>query len=137
MDGSCPDQVDGLSIRCEQAGSGAVVRVIMAGTLDISGVETLAACADRLCAGPARSVRIDLAGLRALDEPGARNLVVACNCLRLHGCVVTVTGIGRDIEAVLGSLGLDLSAVGHRAGTRTGSSAPPPSPGSAAAVKTS
>ena len=51
MDDSCPDQGDSLTIRSEQAGSGAVVRVIMAGILDISGVEALAACADRLCVG--------------------------------------------------------------------------------------
>ena len=59
--------------------------VALSGELAIEHVEELAACADQVCGLPARNVRLELSGLMAVDEPGARTLAAACQCLRLHG----------------------------------------------------
>ena len=102
--------------------------VALSGELAIDHVEELAACADRLCGLPARNVRLELSGLIAVDEPGARTLAAACHCLRLHGRRVSVRGIRREVSLVLDQLGLVLDEKygqrGRRRPEKVGASEP-------------
>jgi anti-anti-sigma regulatory factor len=82
--------------------------VALSGELALAHVEELAACADQVCGLPARNVRLDLTGLTAVDQPGARTLAAACQCLRLNGRRVSVRGVRREVSVVLGELGLIL-----------------------------
>jgi anti-anti-sigma regulatory factor len=86
--------------------------VALSGELGITHVEELAACADQVCGLPVRTVRVELSGLAAVDEPGARTLAVACQCLRRSGHRVDVRGIRPAVSRVLDRLGLTLDAGG-------------------------
>jgi anti-anti-sigma regulatory factor len=86
--------------------------VALSGELGIAHVEELAACADQVCGLPVRTVRVELSGLAAVDEPGARTLAVACQCLRRSGHRVDVRGIRPTVSRVLDRLGLTLDAGG-------------------------
>jgi anti-anti-sigma regulatory factor len=90
--------------------------VALSGELAIEHVEELAACADQVCGLPARNVRLELSGLMAVDEPGARTLAAACQCLRLHGRRVCVRGVRREVSLVLDQLGLVLDETDGRDG---------------------
>jgi anti-anti-sigma regulatory factor len=82
--------------------------VTLGGELGIAHVEELAACADRVCGTAVRNVRLELGGLAAVDEPGARTLAAACQCLRLNGRRVQVRGLRPEVSLVLAQLGLTL-----------------------------
>jgi anti-anti-sigma regulatory factor len=84
--------------------------VALSGELGIAHVEEVAACADQVCGLPVRTVRLELSGLAAVDEPGARTLAVACQCLRRSGHRVEVRGVGPAVRRVLDRLGLALDA---------------------------
>jgi anti-anti-sigma regulatory factor len=86
--------------------------VALSGELGIAHVEKLAACADQVCGLPVRTVRVELSGLAAVDEPGARTLAVACQCLRRSGHRVDVRGIRPAVSRVLDRLSLTLDAGG-------------------------
>ena len=92
----------------QQAAGPRAVLVSLTGALRIAHVEELAACADQVCGLPVRTVRLELSGLVAMDEPGARTLAAACHCLRLNGRRVDVSGVRREISLVLDQLGLIL-----------------------------
>ena len=68
--------------------------VTLSGELGIEHVEELAACADQVCGLPVRNVRLELSGLTAVDEPGARTLAAACHCLRLTAAGCPCAGSG-------------------------------------------
>jgi anti-anti-sigma regulatory factor len=101
----CTDRAFTLSLR--PAGRETLL-VALSGELAIEHVEELAACADQVCGLPARNIRLELSGLTGVDEPGARTLAAACQCLRLHGRRVSVRGIRREVGLVLDQLGLVL-----------------------------
>ena len=101
----CTDRAFTLSL--QRAGRETIL-VALSGELAIEHVEELAACADQVCGLPARNVRLELSGLTGVDEPGARTLAAACQCLRLHGRRVSVRGIRREVSLVLDQLGLVL-----------------------------
>jgi anti-anti-sigma regulatory factor len=92
--------------------------VALSGELAIEHVEELAACADQVCGLPVRNVRLELSGLMAVDEPGARTLAAACRCLRLHGRQVYVRGVRREVSLVLDQLGLVLDESDGQSGRR-------------------
>jgi anti-anti-sigma regulatory factor len=96
-----------FTLSLQRAGQETLV-VALSGELALAHVEELAACADQVCGLPVRNVRLDLSGLLAVDQPGARTLAAACQCLRLHGLRVSVRGIRREVSLVLDQLGLVL-----------------------------
>jgi anti-anti-sigma regulatory factor len=88
--------------------------IALSGELRIAHVEELAECADQVCGLPVRTVRLELSGLMAVDEPGARTLAAACQCLRLHGRQVYVRGVRPEVSRVLDRLGLVLDEGGRQ-----------------------
>jgi anti-anti-sigma regulatory factor len=105
-----------LAVRQQRIGNSVVVT--LTGSLDLDGVEELAACADRICRSPVRSVAFDVTGIAAADDAGVRTLVAACRCLSSHGVVADVRGIGGQFRQVLGRLGLSLPEAPDRSGRR-------------------
>ena len=104
-----PDQEFALTLTLSQPPADPrAVLVSLTGALGIAHVEELAACADRVCALPVRNVRLELSGMVAVDEPGARTLAAACQCLRLNGRRVDVCGVRPEVSRVLDQLGLVL-----------------------------
>jgi anti-anti-sigma regulatory factor len=95
-----------LDVRQQHIGNRVVVT--LTGSLDLDGVEDLAACADRICRSKARAASFDVTGVVAADDAGVRTLAAACRCLSLHGVVAEVRGIGGQFRQVLGQLGLTL-----------------------------
>jgi anti-anti-sigma regulatory factor len=95
-----------LAVRQQRNGNQMVVT--LTGSLDLDGVEELAACADRICRSAVRAVAFDVTGIAATDDAGVRTLAAACSCLSSHGVVVHVRGIGGQLRQVLGRLGLTL-----------------------------
>jgi anti-anti-sigma regulatory factor len=87
--------------------------IVLSGELRIDHVEELAECADQVCGLPVRTVRLELSGLMAVDEAGARTLAAACQCLRLHGRRVYVRGTRREVSRVLDQLSLVLDEGGR------------------------
>jgi anti-anti-sigma regulatory factor len=115
----CCDDGQPANFRAEyDLGRSGCIGVRLAGRLDLSAVDVLAACADRLCTMPASMIRLDLRGLTAVDGAGARTLAAACHCLRLHHRQVVVAGLRAPVQAVLAALGVELDAPVH--GTRPG-----------------
>ena len=96
----------GLAVRQQRIGNRVVVT--LTGSLDLDGVEELAACADRLCRSTVRAVSFDVTGVAAADDAGARTLAAACRCLSSHGVAAEVRGAGGQFRQVLGRLGLAL-----------------------------
>jgi len=95
-----------LAVRQQRVGNRVVVT--LTGSLDLDGVEELAACADRICRSTVRAVAFDVTEIAAADDAGVRTLVAACRCLNSHGVVADVRGIGGQFRQVLGRLGLSL-----------------------------
>lgn len=102
--------------------------VVLSGELRIDHVEELAKCADQVCGLPVRTVRLELSGLMAVDEAGARTLAAACQCLRLHGRRVYVRGVRREVSRVLDELGLVLDEGGRRRPEPVGATEPDAQP---------
>src|SRR5215475_12084742 len=115
----------GLAVRQQHIGNHVVVT--LTGSLDLDGVEDLAACADRICRSTVKAVFLDVAGVAAADDAGVRTLAAACRCLSLHGVVAEVRGIGGQLRQVLGQLGLTLPEGPARAarGAAAGPARPP------------
>ncbi len=105
-----------LSVRQQHIGNRVVVT--LTGSLDLDGVEDLAACADRICRSKARAVSFDVTGVAAADDAGVRTLAAACRCLSLHGVVAEVRGVGSQFRHVLGRLGLTLPEAPARSARR-------------------
>jgi anti-anti-sigma regulatory factor len=97
---------DGLAVRQQHIGNRVVVT--LTGSLDLDGVEELAACADRICRSRARTASFDVTGVAAADDAGVRTLEAACRCLSLHGVVAEVRGISGQFRQALSRLGLTL-----------------------------
>ena len=95
-----------LAVRQQRNGNRMVVT--LTGSLDLDGVEELAACADRICRSTVRAVAFDVTGIATTDDAGVRTLAAACRCLSSHGVVAHVRGIGGQLRQVLGRLGLSL-----------------------------
>src|SRR5262245_34171137 len=95
-----------LAIRQQQLGSRVVVT--LTGSLDLDGVEDLAACADQICRSTVRAVSLDVTAIAAADDAGVRTLAAACRCLSLHGVEAEVYGIGDQLCQALARLGLTL-----------------------------
>jgi anti-anti-sigma regulatory factor len=96
----------GLALRQQHIGDRVVVT--LTGSLDLDGVEELAACADRICRSRVRAACFDVTGVAAADDAGVRTLEAACRCLSLHGVAAEVLGIGGQFRQVLSRLGLTL-----------------------------
>lgn len=105
-----------LAVRQHHIGNREVVT--LTGSLDLDGVEELAACADRICRSAARAVSFDVTGIAAADDAGVRTLAAACRCLSAHGIVAEVRGIGGQFRHVLGRLGLTLPEAPVRSARR-------------------
>jgi anti-anti-sigma regulatory factor len=103
-----------FTVRQHPDGRGTLV-VSLTGRLRITDVEALADCADRICGQPVPRVRIELGGLAAVDDAGARTLAAACHCLRLHGRRVDVRGVRYEVRRALDRLGLTLAEPGASA----------------------
>jgi len=101
---SVPD--GGLVVRQQHIDNRVVVT--LTGSLDLDGVEELAACADRICRGTVRAATFDVSGVAAADDAGVRTLAAACACLSSHRVVAEVRGVGGQFRQVLGRLGLTL-----------------------------
>lgn len=97
---------NGLAVRQQRIGNRVVVT--LTGSLDLDGVEELAACADRICRSTVRAASFDVTGVAAADDAGVRTLAAACRCLSWHGVVAEVRGVGGQFRHVLGRLGLSL-----------------------------
>jgi len=111
-------RVDAARLVVSEQPAGDGVRLSLAGELRIADVELLADCADRLCGMPVRSIRVELSGLRAADEAGARTLAMACHCLSLHGRRVEVRGLRDELRRSLARLGLTLPEPGSEPARR-------------------
>jgi len=96
----------GLVVRQQHIGNKVVVT--LTGSLDLDGVEELAACADRICRSTIRAVSFDVTGVGAADDAGVRTLAAACRCLSSHGVAAEVRGAGGQFRQVVGRLGLTL-----------------------------
>jgi anti-anti-sigma regulatory factor len=118
--GQEPSGQPGSDLAVRQQDIGSRVVVTLTGSLDLDGVEELAACADRICRGTARSVSFDVTGVAAADDAGVRTLAAACRCLSLHGVVAEVRGIGGQFRQVLARLGLTLPEAPVRSARRAG-----------------
>jgi anti-anti-sigma regulatory factor len=105
-----------LAVRQQDVGNRVVVT--LTGSLDLDGVEELAACADRICRGKVRAVSFDVAGIVAADDAGVRTLAAACRCLSSHGVVAEVRGVGGAFRPVLNRLGLTLPEAPDRSAVR-------------------
>jgi anti-anti-sigma regulatory factor len=103
-----PSRHPGSELAVRQQHIGNRVVVTLTGSLDLDGVEELAACADRICRTTAQAVSFDVAGVAAADDAGVRTLAAACHCLSSHGVVAEVRGVGGQFRQVLGRLGLSL-----------------------------
>ena len=106
----------GLALRQQHTGNRVVVT--LTGRLDLDGVEELAACADRICRGTARTVFFDVTGVTGADDAGVRTLAAACRCVSSHGVAAEVGGAGDQLLQVLGRLGLTLPEAPARSGRR-------------------
>jgi anti-anti-sigma regulatory factor len=110
----------GMSFSLSQLpGPGGVLRVMLTGALGIADVEIVADWADRVCGMPARDIRLELAGLLAVDDAGARTLAAACHCLRLNNRGVQTLGTRPDVAEVLDRLGLALDGRDRQRPART------------------
>lgn len=105
-----------LDVRQQRIGNRVVVTLI--GSLDLDGVEELAACADRICRSTAEAASFDVAGVAAADDAGVRTLAAAFRCLSSHGVVAEIRGIGGQLRQVLGRLGLTLPEAPDRSAVR-------------------
>jgi anti-anti-sigma regulatory factor len=103
-----PSRHAGSDLDVRQQRIGDRVVVTLTGSLDLDGVEELAACADRICRTKVRAVSFEVTGIAAADDAGVRTLAAACRCLSSHGVVADVRGIGVQFRQVLGRLGLTL-----------------------------
>jgi anti-anti-sigma regulatory factor len=115
-----PSRYPGSDLAVRQQRIGSQVVVTLTGSLDLDGVEELAACADRICRSPVRAVAFDVTGVAVADDAGVRTLVAACRCLSSHGVVAHVRGIGGQFRQVLGRLGLSLPEAPDRSARRAG-----------------
>lgn len=106
----------GLAVRQEHIGNRVVVT--LTGSLDLDGVEELAACADRICRSTVRAVSFDVTGVSVVDDAGVRTLAAACGCLTSHGVVVGVSGTSGQVRQVLSRLGLSLPEAPDRSAQR-------------------
>jgi anti-anti-sigma regulatory factor len=113
-----PSSHPGSDLDVRQQHIGNRVVVTLTGSLDLDGVEELAACADRICRSKARVASFDVAGVVAADDAGVRTLAAACRCLSLHGVVAEVRGISGQFRQVLGQLGLTLPETPARSARR-------------------
>ena len=113
-----PSRDPGSDLAVRQQHIGNRVVVTLTGSLDLDGVEELAACADRICRTTAQAVSFDVAGVVAADDAGVRTLAAACRCLSSHGVVAEVRGVGGQFRQVLGRLGLTLPEAPARSGRR-------------------
>jgi len=105
-----------LDVRQQRIGDRVVVT--LTGSLDLDGVEELAACADRICRSTVRAVSFEVSGIAVVDDAGVRTLAAACRCLSSHGVVADVRGIGVQFRQVLGRLGLTLPEAPGRSARR-------------------
>jgi len=105
-----------LDVRQQRIGDRVVVT--LTGSLDLDGVEELAACADRICRSTVRAVSFEVSGIAVVDDAGVRTLAAACRCLSSHGVVADVRGIGVQFRQVLGRLGLTLPEAPRRSARR-------------------
>jgi len=111
---------------CEQRIGNRVV-VTLTGRLELDGVEELAACADRICRSTTQAVSFDVTGIAAADDAGVRTLVAACRCLRSHGVVAEIRGVGGEFRQVLTQLGLTVPEAPERSARRTAAGSARPS----------
>jgi anti-anti-sigma regulatory factor len=121
--GEEPSGHPGSNLAVRQQDIGNRVVVTLTGSLDLDGVEELAACADRICSSKVRAVVFDVTGIAAADNAGARTLAAACRCLSSHGVMAEVRGAGGQFRQVLNRLGLTLPETPDLAERRAASAA--------------
>jgi anti-anti-sigma regulatory factor len=107
---------DRLAVRQQHIGNRVVVT--LTGSLNLDGVEELAACADRIYRSTAQAVSFDVAGVADADDAGVRTLAAACRCLSSQGVVAEVRGVGRQFRQALVRLGLTLPEAPARSARR-------------------
>jgi anti-anti-sigma regulatory factor len=116
--GQEPSSHPGSDLDVRQQYIGDTVVVTLTGSLDLDGVEELAACADRICRSAARAASFDVTGVAAADDAGVRTLAAAFRCLSSHGVVAEVRGAGDQFRQVLGRLGITLPEAPARSARR-------------------